>query len=222
MGASIFLWIRHISYGYLAWNYCHAYLSTVDGFKTLHLSLDLDLDLETRDKGEEIEIWSPPPLHSHHITTLGRSPPPPPVARLALGELAARREEEIQRKEKREGERERRILTRSDTNCNGPIPRRLTGVIEGALWTRVYSFRQPCVSRYWSRESTGAKPSLKYRHTHIHILLLIVLRIGKWKWRSEQQWVAPTRLLPHILVDWPHLLWVLPYSCGFATSPMDT
>ncbi|KAF3501542.1 hypothetical protein F2Q69_00044203 [Brassica cretica] len=32
--------------------------------------------------------------------------------------------------------------------CNGPIPRRPTGVIEGALWTHVYSFRQPYMSRY--------------------------------------------------------------------------
>ncbi|KAL0754342.1 hypothetical protein Bca101_092010 [Brassica carinata] len=48
------------------------------------------------------------------------------------------------------------ILTRSDTNCNGPILRRPTGVIERALWTRVYSFRQPYVSRYWSQESTDA------------------------------------------------------------------
>ncbi|KAF3554251.1 hypothetical protein F2Q69_00013690 [Brassica cretica] len=77
-------------------------------------------------------------------------------------------------------------LKRSNRACNGPIPRRPTGVIEGALWTRVDSFRQSYVSRYWSRESTGAKPSLKYRHTHIHILLLTVLRTGKWKWRSEQ------------------------------------
>ncbi|KAG5398381.1 hypothetical protein IGI04_020195, partial [Brassica rapa subsp. trilocularis] len=107
------------------------------------------------------------------------------------------------------------------TNCNGPIPRRLTGVIEGALWIRVYSFKQPYVSRYWSRESTGAKPSLKYHHTHIHILLLTILRTGKWKWRSEQQWVAQLGFYPiflwighisygcfHILVDWPHLLWI--------------
>ncbi|WZZ33850.1 hypothetical protein YC2023_017251 [Brassica napus] len=137
--------------------------------------------------------------------------------------------------------------------CNGPISRRPTEVIEGALWIRVYSFRQPYMSRYWSRESTGAYPSLKYRHTHIHILLLTVLRTGKWKWRSEQQvtqlnrliipdrldpmtpltpryptmmhvfisrlsrlalrsyhqWVAPTRLLPHIHVDSPYLLWGL-------------
>ncbi|WZZ31065.1 hypothetical protein YC2023_014466 [Brassica napus] len=34
----------------------------------------------------------------------------------------------------------------SDEKCNGPIPRCPTGVIERALWTRVYSFRQPYVS----------------------------------------------------------------------------
>ncbi|WZZ88896.1 hypothetical protein YC2023_117475 [Brassica napus] len=31
-------------------------------------------------------------------------------------------------------------------DCNSPIPRRPTGVIEEALWTRVYSFSQPYVS----------------------------------------------------------------------------
>ncbi|KAF3535147.1 hypothetical protein F2Q69_00022736 [Brassica cretica] len=39
--------------------------------------------------------------------------------------------------------------------CNSPILRRPTGVIEGALWTRVYSFSQPYVSRYWSRETSA-------------------------------------------------------------------
>ncbi|KAG5388484.1 hypothetical protein IGI04_030025, partial [Brassica rapa subsp. trilocularis] len=34
--------------------------------------------------------------------------------------------------------------------------------------------------------------------------------------------LSPARLLSHILVDSPHLLWVRLYSCGFATSPMDT
>uniref|UniRef100_M4D286 Peptidase M24 domain-containing protein n=1 Tax=Brassica campestris TaxID=3711 RepID=M4D286_BRACM len=42
-----------------------------------------------------------------------------------------------------------------DTSCNSPIPRRPTGVIEGALWTRVYSFRHSYVSRYWSRETSA-------------------------------------------------------------------
>ncbi|KAF3542481.1 hypothetical protein DY000_02002632 [Brassica cretica] len=42
----------------------------------------------------------------------------------------------------------RDLNPRSDTICNGPIPRRPTGFIERALWTRVYSFSQPYVSRY--------------------------------------------------------------------------
>ncbi|WZZ52139.1 hypothetical protein YC2023_052246 [Brassica napus] len=29
---------------------------------------------------------------------------------------------------------------------------------------------------------------------------------------SYHQWVAPTRLLPHILVDWPHLLWTCTWT----------
>nr|VDD26968.1 unnamed protein product [Brassica oleracea] len=42
-----------------------------------------------------------------------------------------------------------------ETNCNGPIPRRPTGVIEKALWTRVYSFRQPYVPAHREMEMEG-------------------------------------------------------------------
>ena len=44
---------------------------------------------------------------------------------------------------------------KQEDSCNSPIPRRPTGVIEGALRTRVYSFRQPYLSRYWSRETSA-------------------------------------------------------------------
>ena len=53
-------------------------------------------------------------------------------------------------------------------------------------------------------------------------MYVFISRLSRLALRFFSLWVAPARLLPHILVDWPHLLWVRPYSCGFATSPMDT
>ncbi|WZZ70960.1 hypothetical protein YC2023_082330 [Brassica napus] len=46
--------------------------------------------------------------------------------------------------------------SRLEEGCNAPIPRRPTGLSKRGLRTRVYSFRQPYVSRYWSLESTDA------------------------------------------------------------------
>ncbi|KAG5398006.1 hypothetical protein IGI04_019820, partial [Brassica rapa subsp. trilocularis] len=37
------------------------------------------------------------------------------------------------------------------------------------------------------------------------------------KGEMSNKLLTPARLLPHILVDSPQLIWVLPYSCGFAT-----
>ncbi|KAG5414534.1 hypothetical protein IGI04_002101, partial [Brassica rapa subsp. trilocularis] len=78
MGASIFMWIGHISYGYLA------------------------SGTSKQERRDLVTTTTPHSHHHHHTRTitpspLGRRPPPPPAARLALGGLTARREEEIQR-----------------------------------------------------------------------------------------------------------------------------
>uniref|UniRef100_M4CXE9 Uncharacterized protein n=1 Tax=Brassica campestris TaxID=3711 RepID=M4CXE9_BRACM len=51
-------------------------------------------------------------------------------------------------------------LAMDDYLCNSPIPRSPTGVIEGALWTRVYSSRQPYVPAHRKNGNGGVSNKL--------------------------------------------------------------
>ncbi|WZZ27186.1 hypothetical protein YC2023_010587 [Brassica napus] len=123
-----------------------------------------------------------------------------------------------------------------------PIPRRPTGVIERALWTRT-TLRVPLlVPRADGRITFFEIPSHPHPYTSTYspahrememeelnrliipdrldpmtpltpryptMMHVFISRLSRLALRSYHQWVAPTRLLPHIHVDSPHLLWGL-------------